>query len=215
MNKRSVLFIFITAILVLSACDYTTATPVFDIYGSPSPLYYGGLCSTPVLKMLVSGPGAGLRIDSVIAAYQLFDGSGKKVSSNTASLSPIPDTPSGTYDAERIIVIPTGGSSPDSLVYDFGNGRVDFAATVSAKFTSPSPTGYASTFYFTSTKSIPVLPCSSLKPTPAPTIDPGLPSISGPVLPPGSVDKPKPGGGGGAPPPPSCSTDPNNPSCVP
>jgi len=206
--------------MIAAACGPKKA--VFDIYGSPNPLFYGGLCPTPVLTLLVSGPGDGLRINSIIAAYQLFDGAGKKVDENTASLHPVPDAPSVAYDASRIITVPySGGSapSPDSPILDFGEGRVDFAATVYAKILSPSPGSLSETYYFTSTKSIPVLPCSSLTPTPAPikvTIapGPGLPGLSGAatIIPPGSYAKPTPVGGAA---PPSCSVGPNNPNCQP
>jgi hypothetical protein len=169
---------------------------------------------------MVSGPGEGLRINSIIAAYQLYDGSGKKIYESAYSLHPIPDAPAVSYDADRIISVPdSGGSSPapDSPIIDFGEGRVDFAATVYAKILSPSPTGPSETYYFTSTKSIPVLPCSLRVPTSTPTIDPGLPGLdSATIIPPGSYDQPpKQGEGGGPPAPPSCSVEPNNPNCVP
>jgi hypothetical protein len=219
MKKMSAFCIFMMVLLVLSACDYSTAKPVFDIFGSPNPLYYGGSCPKPVLHLVVSGPGEGLRINSIIAAYQLFDGSGKKIHQDAYNLNPVPDTPAFTYDADRMINVPDSGgsaSSPDSpVIADFGAGHVDFAATVYAKFLSPPASGSSETYYFTSTKSIPVLPCTSRTPTPGvPSISVTIASGSRPgldlatVKAPGSDVKPPA-------PPPSCSVDPNNPSCVP
>ena len=218
MNKRSVFLFFLVFPLFLTACGGSPPTPgkdSFDISGSPNPLYYGGSCSTPVLTILVSGPGAGLRINSIIAAYQVFDGSGKKVDENTASLHPVPDAPLVNYDADRIIIIPGGeGSAPDSPIYEFGNGHVDFAAMVYATFDPKPSSGPDETYYFTSTKSVPILPCSAMGSTPGAGLPGGIVIVT--IIPPVPADKPsQPDEGGGPPPPPSCSADPNNPNCVP
>jgi hypothetical protein len=212
--------------LIFTGCG--PEKPTFEISGSPETLYYGGLCPTPVLTFKVTGPGEGLRINSIIVAYQLFDGSGKKITEATLYLHPIPDAPSVSYDASRIIVVPdSGGSVPtsDSPIIDFGEGHIDFAATVYAKILSPSITGPDETYYFTSTKSIPVLPCL---PVTIETIEQGpgdeiiiitldAPTAT-PTFAPEPTKKPK-GDSGDAPPqppaPPSCSVEPNNPNCAP
>jgi len=204
--KTKIWVVMLVAGLILISCG--PAKPVFEISGSPAPLFYG--CGASVFTFKVTGPGDGLRINSIIVGYQLFDGRGSKITETTVTLNPIPGAPPVAYDADRIISVPdSAGSSPaaDEPIIDFGEGRLDFAATVYAKFLSPSPTGPEETFYFTDTKSIPVLPCP---PKPVFTIVP--PHIDVTILPPGSADKPKPGGGG---PPPSCSVEPNNPNCVP
>ncbi len=197
----------ILAGMILISCG--PAKPVFEISGSPAPLLYG--CGASVLTFKVTGPAEGLKINSIIVAYQLFDGGGKKVREASLNLYPIPYDPPVSYDASRIIVVPdSAGSSPapDEPILDFGEGRIDFAATVYAKFLSPSPSGPEETFYFTDTKSIPVLPCAAGSPTLAPTPVPTL----APTLTPTPIEvptkKPK------APRPP-CSVEPNNPNCVP
>jgi hypothetical protein len=211
MKTRNGIFLILLMALMLAGCG--PAKPTFEISGSPNPLYYG--CGASVFTFNVTGPGAGLRINSIIVGYQLFDGKGSKIIETTATLHPIPDAAPVAYDADRIIPVPdSAGSAPatDEPIIDFGEGRLDFAATVYATYLSPPPSGPAETYYFTSTKSVPVLPCSSRSTAPAPTVDPGLPSFEGTIIPPGSSDKPKPGGSGS---PPSCSAEPNNPNCVP
>ncbi|MCE9646994.1 MAG: hypothetical protein K8S20_13415 [Chloroflexi bacterium] len=223
MQKRSMIGLCLMVFLGLSACDYGSEKPVFDIYGSPNPLYYGGSCPAPVLTLRVSGPGEGLRMNSIIAAYQLFDHGGNKITEATVSLKPIPDALPVSYDADRIISVPDGGGSapaPDSPIIDFGEGRVDFAATVYAKVLSPAPGAPGETYFFTSTKSIPVLPCGLVKATstlPAAavfTLAPEFPSGLGKatVIPPSSYGKPTKESGSSVP---SCSVEPNNPNCVP
>jgi hypothetical protein len=201
--KTRILVLMLVAGMLPAGCG--PAKPVFEISGSPSPLLYG--CGASVFTFKVTGPAEGLKINSIIVAYQLFDGGGKKVREATLYLYPIPYDPPVSYDASRIIVVPDSGGSapaPDEPILDFGEGRIDFAATVYAKLLSPSPSGPDETFYFTDTKSIPVLPCApgspTLAPTPAPTLAPTPIELP--------TKKPK------APRPP-CSLEPNNPNCVP
>ena len=199
-------------VVILAGCG--PAKPAFEISGSPNPLLYG--CGASVLTFKVTGPGEGLKIESIILAYQLFDGSGKKIREATLNLYPIPYAPPVSYDASRIIYIPdsTGSSpAPDEPILDFGEGRIDFAATIYAKFLSPSSTGPEETFYFTDTKSIPVLPCG---PVPIVTIGQGpgdqiitreAPTVT-PTFTPVPTRKPRS-------PRPACTAEPNNPNCVP
>lgn len=202
--------------IILSSCG--PAKPTFDIYGSPGTLYYGGTCPAPVLYLAVMGPGEGLVINSIVAGYVLYDGSGKKISEDGFNLDPVSGAKDVFYNGWRTLTVPVG-EGPYAAVEDFGDGRVDFAATVHVKILSPSPSGPSETFYFTSTKSNPVLPCSPATPTPTVKVPLGLPPVATvlpprldvTIVPPGSSNKPKQGGGG----PPSCSVDPNNPSCVP
>ena len=186
--------------LGVSACDFSEAKPAFTIDGTPNPLYYGGTCSTPVLTLLVSGYADGATIEKVTASYQLFDGSGTEIHRSTFELHPIPGAPPFAYDTDRLIDIP----DPDT----FGNGSIKLEWIVN--LTLPDRGG---TFALVGAKIIPVLPCP---PKPVfPTIDPGLPPAKGTLVPPDAPDKPEPSDDEGAPPaPPSCSTEPNNPSCV-
>jgi hypothetical protein len=202
--------------LLIAGCGPPKAT--FEIEGSPNPLFYGS-CGTTVVNFTVKGPGEGLKINSVIVGYNLFDGSGKKIREGTVSLSPSPGKPPVWYDGHLIIVVPDSGGSapaPDEPILYFGEGRIDFAATIFAKILSPLPAGPEETYYFTSTKSIPVLPCA---PASIETIDQGPPADEiitreaptlMPTLTPVPTRKPKEG-----PPAPSCSVEPNNPNCVP
>lgn len=203
--KTKVLILFILFGLILSACG--PDKPTFEISGSPNPLFYG--CGPSVVTFTVTGPGSGLRINSIIVGYQLFDGKGTKVNEDTAYLKTIPDTPPVAYDTKRTISVPDSVSSvsaPDEPIIDFGDGRLDFAATVYVTFLSPPVTGPSETFYFTSTKSISVLPCTAVpvevdpgQPgdiTPEPWVPPTLPPTSTP----GPTDTPKPRDDKGAPP---------------
>jgi hypothetical protein len=161
-------------------------------------------------------------MNSIIAAYQLFDHGGNKITEATVNLKPIPDALPVSYDADRIISVPDGGGSapaPDSPIIDFGEGRVDFAATVYAKVLAPAPGAPGETYFFTSTKSIPVLPCGLVKatatlPAAAFTIAPEFPSGLGKatVIPPSSYGKPTMESGSSVP---SCSVELNNPNCMP
>ena len=213
--------------LIFSGCAPPKAT--FEISGAPDPLFYGSGCPSTVIDFTVKGPGEGLKINSIIVGYNLIDGSGKKVKEGTLSLSPYPGRPPVWYnDSMKISVPDSGGSAPaaDEPILVFGEGRIDFAATVYAKILSPSITGPDETYYFTSTKSIPVLPCEPVIIEP---IDQGPPSdeviIITPVAPPATATlapepakKPKGDPSNEEPPastPPSCSADPNNPNCVP
>ena len=198
MKAKTGISLFLLLAVLMTGCGGRPEA-TFEISGSPNPLFYGGTCGASVMTFTVMGPGAGLEIKSIIAAYQLFDSAGKKVREDTLHLNPVPGATPVTYDATRIIIVPdSGGSSPapDEPLVIFGEGHIDFAATVYAKILVPAPTGPEETFYFTSTKSIPVLPCA-----PTPTVPPP---------PPAPTKKPK-----GEPPPPSCSIEPNNPNCVP
>ena len=209
--KTRILIILLLAAMGLISCG--PAKPVFEISGSPAPLLYG--CGASVFTFKVTGPAEGLKINSIIVAYQLFDGSGKKVKEASLNLYPIPYAPPLSYDASRIISVPdsgVSGSAPDVPILDFGEGRIDFAATVFAKFLSPSPTGPEETYYFTDTKSVPVRPCG---PVPIVTIGQGpgdqiitreAPTLT-PTFTPAPTKKPKPE------PRPTC--DPNNPNCIP
>src|SRR3972149_6791669 len=208
-TKGWIVLLFLS--LILAGCR--PAKPTFEISGSPDPLFYG--CGPSVLTLTVTGPGEGLKINSIIAAYQLFDGAGKKVYETTLYLHPIPYATPISYDADRLIVIPdTSGSpvAPDEAILEFGEGRLEFAATVYAKILSPSLTGPDETYYFTSTKSIPVLPCTPPRPIP-PTLAPTLTPTA--TIVPEPTKKPKEDSGGAPPAPPSCSAEPNNPNCVP
>ncbi len=205
MKTKSCFSLFLLIALMITGCG---GRPVakFDISGDPNPLYYGGVCATPVMTFTVTGPGAGLEIESIIVAYQLFDGDGKKVKEDSFHLNPVPGATPIDYDADRIIVIAdTSGAAlaPDEAIVIFGDGHIDFAATIYTKILSPSPSGPDTTYYFTDTKSVPVLPCAL--PTP-------LPPTLTPV--PVPTKKPKGDTGGGPPGPPSCSVEPNNPNCV-
>jgi len=165
-----ILILFLLVSVLLAGCG--PAKPAFEISGAPAVLYYGG-CGTTVVNFTVTGPGEGLKINSIIVGYNLFDGGGKKVREGTVSLSAYPGKPPVWYDDHLIIVVPDSGGSapaPDELIEYFGEGRLDFAATIFARFLSPSVTGPEETYYFTATESIPVLPCA---PSIFETIDPG------------------------------------------
>ena len=198
--------------LILAACGGRPEAS-FEISGAPDPLFYGGTCGATVITFTVTGPADGLEIKSIIAAYNLFDGSGKKVGSNSLHLYAVPGGTPITYDATRIIFVPdSGGTSPapDEPILVFGDGSIEFAATIFAKILTPAPTGPEETYYFTTTKSIPVLPCRPVTPVP-PTIAPTFTPI--PTVTPKPTKKPK-DDSGGPPAPPSCTVEPNNPNCV-
>ena len=157
MKPKAGLSVILLLALVIAGCEKAGKT--FEIGGSPDPLYYG--CGASVFTFTVTGPGSGLRINSIIVAYQLFDSTGKKVKEATLDLHPIPYASPVAYDADRIIVVPeSAGSAPDEPIIIFGEGRMDFAATVYATFLSPPPGSSRETYYFTSTKSVKVLPCT-------------------------------------------------------
>jgi hypothetical protein len=168
MKTKTGLTLVLLIVLILAGCEKAGKT--FEISGSPDPLYYG--CGASVFTFTVMGPGSGLRINSIVVAYQLFDGKGNKVKEATLDLHPIPYASPVAYDADRIITVPDSAGlapAPDEPIIDFGEGRMDFAATVYATFLSPPPTGSSETYYFTSTKSVKVLPCTT------PTLDPSAP----------------------------------------
>ena len=225
MKKRiGISLIFIIAFL-LSACGKPPPMgDVFDISGSPNPLYYG-YCGPATLKFTVSGPGDGLRINSIIVGYNLTSGSGVKVKTGTVTLASSPSDPPVTYTGSVTFSIAggTGAVAPDVAILDFGDGKADFAATVYATLLSPPTTGSSEKYYFTSTKSVTVVPCL---PTPTAPARPGVPGLTvvPPILPPmelvtptpfpialppGPADKPTKDNDG----PPPC--DPNNPNCAP
>jgi len=203
--------------LGITACG--PEKPTFEISGSPNPLFYGVGCPTTVIDFTVKGPAEGLRINSIIVGYNLVDGSGKKVKTGTLTLSPYPGRPPVWYnDSMKISVPDSGGTAPgiDEPILVFGEGYIEFAATVYAKILSPSPTGPGETYYFTSTESIPVLPCAPSAPIEPIDQGPGDQIII--ITPPGptatpvpeATKKPK----DEPPAPPSCSVEPNNPNCV-
>jgi hypothetical protein len=210
MNKRTVVSVFILSLLALGACAPSEPKLAFDISGTPDPLYYGGSCGVPVVTFKVTGYlGEYLYTTyNPTITYQLFDGGGNKIKEASLALNPVALATPDVYHASQGLTISDSGgsaSAADSLALDFGEGTIKFQATIAAEIrTGPTTVGERN-YYFTSTKSIPVLPCP-----PAAIIVP--PHIDVTILPPGSADKPKPGGGG---PPPSCSAEPNNPNCVP
>lgn len=207
--------------LIMTGCAPPKAT--FEISGSPDPLFYGSDCPLTVIDFTVKGPGEGLKINSIIVGYNLFDGSGKKVKGGTLSLSPYPGRPPIWYNDYITISVPgSEGSSaaPDEPILYFGEGYIEFAATIFAKILSPSIAGPEETYYFTSTKRIAVLPCL---PVTIETIEQGpgdeviiITRESPTATPvPEPTKKPKEDSGGGPPAPPACSVEPNNPNCVP
>jgi hypothetical protein len=206
MNQRYAISVLILSLLILSACG-PVPDPVFHISGSPDPLMYGG-CGSNTLTLKVTGPGDNVKVNSIIASYNLFDGSGRKVKTGSILLKPSPSEPPVTYVGSVTFSIGTGatGSSPDSLILDFGEGSVEFGAFVDADLIKHPDSGPYKPVGHTEVKSIPVIAC-----LPTPTAPP---LIRVTIVPPGSADKPK-RGGDEPPAPPSCSTDPNNPSCVP
>jgi hypothetical protein len=207
--KRAAILTFILSVLLLSACSPDESKLTFDISGTPNPLYYGGSCGTPVISFHVTGfMGKYLyyTYDPTVV-YQLFDSAGKKILAGSLALTPVTMATPDAYNASQGITLPgsgASGSAPDSLVVDIGEGLLSFQAIIDAEIRT-DPTNYGErTRYFTSTKSVSVLPCP---PTSAYTIVP--PRINITIVPPGSVDKPKPGS------PPYCSVEPNNPNCIP
>ncbi len=221
MNKRRLVMVCFLPMWILSACGGDGPEPTFDIVGTPDPLYYGGACGTPVITFHVKGflgdPYPIYSTYNPIVAYQLFDGGGKEVKASTLALSPVAFVTPDAYSASQGLAIPDTGAysaPPDSLVLVFGEGTIKFQAILEAEIrTSPTTVGPRKS-YFTTTKSIPVLPCSTRPPTAASTVDPGSAGISGTIIPPGLPKPPNPGGGNQPPGPPSCSVEPNNPNCV-
>jgi hypothetical protein len=211
-NKRAFISISILSLLVLGACAPSEPKLAFDISGSPDPLYYGGSCGVPVITFNVTGFLGDYLYSTYnpTVVYQLFDGGGNKLKEGSLVLNPVALATPDVYHASQGLAISESGgsaSAPDSLILDFGEGTIKFQAIIEAEIrTGPTTVGERNS-YFTSMKSIPVLPCP---PKPVFTILP--PHLDVTIMPPGSADKPKQGGGGS---PPSCSTDPNNPSCVP
>jgi hypothetical protein len=218
MNKRSLISAFMLASLILGACEYSKPKLTFDISGTPNPLYYGGSCGVPVITFNVTGFLGDYLYTTYnpTVAYELFDGAGNKIKAGKLALSPVALATPDAYLASQEIKIPESGapaSAPDSLILDFGEGSIRFQAIIEAEIRTGPTTVGGRGYYFTSTKSIPILPCP---PTMKATIEPRLPGLdSATLIAPGSSDKPSKPGGGAPPAPPSCSTDPNNPSCVP
>jgi hypothetical protein len=197
-------FIILLALLSITLNSCGPGKPTFEISGSPDPIFYG-YCGT-LLTFKVIGPGDNLRINSVIVGYNLFNGSGGKVKSGTVTLSSSLIDPPVTYTGSLDFFgsdLSSPGSSPDKVVIDFGDGRIDFAATVYATYITPPSSGPDETYYFTSTKSVKLLPCG-----PTPTVAPII--LVAPSLTPTPVPTKKPKDGR-----PSCSAEPNNPNCKP
>jgi hypothetical protein len=211
MKKQVVLYLSLIGILILTACTRDIPASVFHINGSPDPLLYGGCGDTLTLR--VTGSGDNIRVDSIIASYNLYDGSGTKVKTGSIRLEPASGEPPVNYIGSVKFSLTTslGGESPDSPIFDFGEGWVEFAAFVDAWYITPPDGGPSKPVGHTETKSLPVIPCLPT-PTPIPTatwtIAPNIPVEPPPS---GSGDKPP------EPPisPPSCSVEPNNPNCVP
>ena len=164
MKTKTGITLAILIVLVLSGCEKAGKT--FEISGSPDPLLYG-YCNEPTLTFTVTGPGDGLRVDGVIVAYNLFNESGVKVKSGSLSLTYSPFHPAVTYIGSVTFKIAAPGSvsPPYDAIMDFGEGKVEFAATVSAFKLSPDG---GATYFITSTKSVRVIPCGPTPPPPPP-----------------------------------------------
>jgi hypothetical protein len=163
MKTRTGITLVLLIVMVLAGCEKAGKT--FEISGSPDPLLYG-YCNEPTVTFTVSGPGEGLRIDGVIVAYNLFNGDGMKVKSGSLSLTLSPFHPAVTYIGSvtfKISSRPGAAVLPEDAIMEFGEGKVEFAATVSAY--DLSPTGGV-TYFLTSTKSVRVIPCGPTPPPP-------------------------------------------------
>ena len=135
MKTRYALILFLTAGLFLAGCEKAGKT--FEISGAPDPILYGH-CNEPTLTFTVSG---------------------SKLKSGTLNLTYSPFHPAVTYIGSVTFKISSASgvsSPPVESIAPFGEGRVEFAATVTTF--DLSPTG-GTTYFLTSTKSVRVIPC--------------------------------------------------------